>query len=106
MAMSVCILPYAPRKSKGKAMRIKCLCGRCSQCRRRAANRKYYTARRVGAGPDTDRWSRIYDLKFRDPTYYEDVTRSPRSALDALVDLMMGRGRSGYVTPAGHGPDR
>ncbi len=104
--MSICILPYAPRRSKGKGMFIKCLCGRCSQCRRREANRKYYAARRLDAGPGRERWSRIYDLKFQDPTYYEPIISSPQSAFDAVVELMIGRGRSGYVTPAGHGPDR
>ena len=73
-------------------MSINCLCGRCSQCRHRAANRRYYAARRVDRGPEAERWSRIYDAKFKDPTYYEPIIRSPRSALDAVVDLMIGRG--------------
>ena len=100
--MSFRILPYAPRKSKEKPMFINCFCGRCSQCRHRAANRKYYAVRRVDQGPETERWSRIYDLKFKDSTYYDPIVHGPQSSLPAFVDLLIGRGRAGRVPRRPH----
>ena len=59
-------------------MFIKCFCGRCPECRHRKANHKYYAARRVNPGPEIERWSRIYDVKFKDPTYYEPIICGPQ----------------------------
>lgn len=78
-------------------MFIKCSCGRCPECRHRAANHKYYAARRVNPGRETERWSRIYDLKFKDQTYYEPTIRGPQSSFALVIEALIGRGEARRV---------
>jgi hypothetical protein len=73
-------------------MAEKCACGRCPGCRHRAANRKYYAGRHASLPLTGDRWSRIYDLKFKDPTYYDQPVRGPQSSFALLIEALIGRG--------------
>jgi|SRR5271157_1716115 len=94
MAVSFCILPCAPRKSKGKTVYIKCSCGRCPECKRRKANHKYYRGRHANESPKTDSWVEKYELKFKDPTYYEPNIRGPQSSFALVIEALIGRGEA------------
>jgi hypothetical protein len=78
-------------------MVTKCFCGRCPGCRHRAANHKYYAGRRANPGPETERWSRIYELKFKDPTYYEPIIHGPQSSFALVIEALIGRGEARHV---------
>jgi hypothetical protein len=75
----------------------KCSCGCCSECQRRFANRKYYAIRRADRTLETEQWSRIYDLKFKDPTYYEPTLRGPQSSFALVIEALIGRGEARRV---------
>jgi len=73
---------------------IKCSCGRCPECKRRAANHKYYATRHVDSSPKRDSWSEKFELKFKDPTYYEPTIPGPQSCFALISEALIGRGRT------------
>jgi hypothetical protein len=77
----------------------KCPCGgKCPDCRRRLQDRRRYAESTRSAAAGTKReainskWSRIFDLKFADKSYYDPSVPSPQSSFNAFTESLIGRG--------------